>query len=183
MRLSQIGCRRQNPPVQSAELPSRIGMAKGLVQLGLVQLGACHQRTPRLESGNRISIASLEAQMVRPMWIPVYIGLHKVAALRTWMIVPKSLVALTAEVRLTYIGVSKTNVHSRGLTVPVKKTELVQTIVKWQIKYLTQKILDMQLSQSIDSDRVQKLILKNTCNDQIQSIFLEAPNLAEFSCQ
>ncbi|CAL6065500.1 Hypothetical_protein [Hexamita inflata] len=30
MRLGQIGCGRQNPPVQSAELPSRIGMAKGM---------------------------------------------------------------------------------------------------------------------------------------------------------
>ncbi|CAL6045800.1 Hypothetical_protein [Hexamita inflata] len=38
--------------------------------------------------------------------------------------------ALAAEVRLTYIGVSKTNDHSRELTVPVQKTELVQTKVK-----------------------------------------------------
>ncbi|CAL6030591.1 Hypothetical_protein [Hexamita inflata] len=30
----------------------------------------------------------------------------------------------------TYIGVSKTNDHSRELTVPVQKTELVQTKVK-----------------------------------------------------
>ncbi|CAL6049706.1 Hypothetical_protein [Hexamita inflata] len=30
MRLGQIGCGRQNPPVQSAELLSRIGMAKGM---------------------------------------------------------------------------------------------------------------------------------------------------------
>ncbi|CAL6020775.1 Hypothetical_protein [Hexamita inflata] len=47
-----------------------------------------------------------------------------------WMLVPESLVALVAEVRLTYIGVSKTNDHSRELTVPVQKTELVQTKVK-----------------------------------------------------
>ena len=40
------------------------------------------------------------------------------------MLVPESLVALAAEVRLTYIGVSKTN-HSRELTVLVQKTELV----------------------------------------------------------
>ncbi|CAL6088117.1 Hypothetical_protein [Hexamita inflata] len=82
-----------------------------------------------LESGNR-SIASLETQMVRRRWIPVQIGLHEAAALRPWMLVPESLVALAAEVRLTYIGVSKTNDHSRELTVPVQKTELVQTKVK-----------------------------------------------------
>ncbi|CAL6062664.1 Hypothetical_protein [Hexamita inflata] len=67
---------------------------------------------------------------VRRRWIPVQIGLHEAAALRPWMHVPESLVALAAEVRLTYIGVSKTNDHSRELTVPVQKTELVQTKVK-----------------------------------------------------
>ncbi|CAL6103996.1 Hypothetical_protein [Hexamita inflata] len=106
MRLGQIGCRRQNPPVRSGiNEPSR------------------------WESGNR-SIASLETQMVRRRWITVQIGLHEVAALRPWMLVPESLVALAAEVRLTYIGVSKNNDHSRELTVPVQKTELVQTKVK-----------------------------------------------------
>ncbi|CAL6043455.1 Hypothetical_protein [Hexamita inflata] len=35
MRLGQIGCGRQNPPVQSAELPSRIGMAKGMPSTNL----------------------------------------------------------------------------------------------------------------------------------------------------
>ncbi|CAL6065080.1 Hypothetical_protein [Hexamita inflata] len=35
MRLGQIGCERQNPPVQSAELPSRIGMAKGMPSTSL----------------------------------------------------------------------------------------------------------------------------------------------------
>ncbi|CAL5999204.1 Hypothetical_protein [Hexamita inflata] len=83
--------------------------------------------TPGLESGNR-SIASLETQMVRRRWISVYIGSHEAAASRPWMLVPESLVALAAEARLTYIGVSKTNDHSRGL--PVQKTELVQTKVK-----------------------------------------------------
>ncbi|CAL5985088.1 Hypothetical_protein [Hexamita inflata] len=85
-----------------------------------------------LESG-KCSIASLETQMVRRRWIPVQIGLHEAAALRPWMLVPESLVALAAEVRLTYIGVSKTNDHSRELTVLVQKTELVQTKVKWEI--------------------------------------------------
>ncbi|CAL6014989.1 Hypothetical_protein [Hexamita inflata] len=69
-----------------------------------------------LESGNR-SIASLETQMVRRRWIPVQIGLHEATALRPWMLVPESLVALVAEVRLLYIAVSKTNDHLRGLTV------------------------------------------------------------------
>ncbi|CAL5979843.1 Hypothetical_protein [Hexamita inflata] len=35
MRLGQIGCGRQNPRVQSAELPSRIGMAKGMPSTSL----------------------------------------------------------------------------------------------------------------------------------------------------
>ncbi|CAL5982419.1 Hypothetical_protein [Hexamita inflata] len=35
MRFGQIGCGRQNPPVQSAELPSRIGMAKGMPSTSL----------------------------------------------------------------------------------------------------------------------------------------------------
>ncbi|CAL6032966.1 Hypothetical_protein [Hexamita inflata] len=82
-----------------------------------------------LESGNR-SIASLETQMVRRKWIPVQIGLHEAAALRPWKFVPESLVALVAEVHLTYIGVSKINDHSHELPVPVQKTELVQTKVK-----------------------------------------------------
>ncbi|CAL6060211.1 Hypothetical_protein [Hexamita inflata] len=33
LRCGQIGCGRQNPPVQSSELPSRIGMAKGMLQM------------------------------------------------------------------------------------------------------------------------------------------------------
>ncbi|CAL6106950.1 Hypothetical_protein [Hexamita inflata] len=35
MRLGQIGCGRYNPPIQSAELPSRIGMAKGMPSTSL----------------------------------------------------------------------------------------------------------------------------------------------------
>ncbi|CAL5979509.1 Hypothetical_protein [Hexamita inflata] len=62
--------------------------------------------------------------MVRRRWIPVQIGLHEAAALRLWMLVPEPLVALAAEVRLTYIGVSKTNDHSRELTAPVQKTSI-----------------------------------------------------------
>ncbi|CAL6070775.1 Hypothetical_protein [Hexamita inflata] len=35
MRLGQIGCGMQNPPIQSAELPSRIGMAKCMLSTSL----------------------------------------------------------------------------------------------------------------------------------------------------
>ncbi|CAL6004767.1 Hypothetical_protein [Hexamita inflata] len=93
MRLGQIGCGRQNPPIQSAELLStsfRIGKRQPL---------HCFLRN-----------ADGTTQV-----IPVQIGLHEAAALRPWMLVPESLVALAAEVRLTYIGVSKTNDHSREL--------------------------------------------------------------------
>ncbi|CAL6011369.1 Hypothetical_protein [Hexamita inflata] len=120
MRFDQIGCGRQNPPIQRAELASsRIRMAKGMPSTNLQDWKA-----------ETRSIASLETQMVRHRWIPVQIGLHEAAALRPWMLVPESLVVLAAEVRLTYIGVSKTNDHSHELTVPVQKTELVQTKVK-----------------------------------------------------
>ncbi|CAL5989735.1 Hypothetical_protein [Hexamita inflata] len=120
MRLGQIGCGRQNPPVQSAELASsKIGMAR-----------ACHQRAFRIGK-RQPSIASLETQMVRRRWIHSRIDrLAQSSSLRPWMLVPESLVALAAEVCLTYIGVSKTDDHSRELTVPVQKTELVQTKVK-----------------------------------------------------
>ncbi|CAL6088231.1 Hypothetical_protein [Hexamita inflata] len=51
MRLGQIGCGRQNPPIQSAELASsRIGQGHAI------------NEPSGLESGNR-SIASLETQM------------------------------------------------------------------------------------------------------------------------
>ncbi|CAL5972566.1 Hypothetical_protein [Hexamita inflata] len=110
---------RQNPPIQSAELPSRIHMAKGMPSTSLQDWNAA--TAPLLPQKRRWYDAG---------WIPVQIGLHEAAALRPWMLVPESLVALAAEVRLTYIGVSKTNDHSRGLTVPVQKTELVQTKVK-----------------------------------------------------
>ncbi|CAL6035017.1 Hypothetical_protein [Hexamita inflata] len=97
MRLGQIGCGRQNPPVQSAELASsRIGMAKGMPSTSLQDWKAATR-----------SIASLETQVVRHRWISVYIDLHEAAALRPWMLVPESLVALAAEVRLTYISVSQ----------------------------------------------------------------------------
>ncbi|CAL5988182.1 Hypothetical_protein [Hexamita inflata] len=64
-----------------------------------------------LQDWKAATIASLETQMVRRRW-----------TLRPWMLVPA--------VRLTYICVSKTNDHSRELTVPVQKTEQVQTKVK-----------------------------------------------------
>ncbi|CAL5985112.1 Hypothetical_protein [Hexamita inflata] len=85
-----------------------------------------------LESGN-CSIASLKTQMVRLRWIPVQIGLHEVAALRPWMPVPESLVALAAEVRLTYIGVSKTNDHLREFTVYKRPNQYKRKLSEWDI--------------------------------------------------
>ncbi|CAL6015725.1 Hypothetical_protein [Hexamita inflata] len=106
----------------------RLGQISGIIK-DRYGKGHAINEPSGLESGNR-SIASLETQMIQRRRIPVQIGLHEAAALRPWMLVPESLVTLTAEVRLTYIGVSKTNDHSRELTVPVQKTELVQTKVK-----------------------------------------------------
>ncbi|CAL6059426.1 Hypothetical_protein [Hexamita inflata] len=123
MRLGQIGCGRQNPPVQSAELPSRIGMAKGMPSTSLQDWKAA--TAPLLPQKRRWYDAG-----GFPYRSDSQIGLHEAAALRPWMLVPESLVALAAEVRLTYIGVSKTNDHSHELIVPVQKTELVQTKVK-----------------------------------------------------
>ncbi|CAL6112328.1 Hypothetical_protein [Hexamita inflata] len=60
-------------------------------------------------SGFVSALAYLETQMLQCRWTPVQIGLHETAALRPWMLVPELLIALAAEVRLTYIGVSKTN--------------------------------------------------------------------------
>ncbi|CAL6113173.1 Hypothetical_protein [Hexamita inflata] len=96
---------------------------------GSVWLRACHQRTFRIEKRQPLHCFLRNADGTTQV-VPVQIGLHEAAALRPWMLVPESLVALAAEVRLTYIGVSKTNDHSRELTVPVQKTELVQTKVK-----------------------------------------------------
>ncbi|CAL5988828.1 Hypothetical_protein [Hexamita inflata] len=62
---------------------------------------------------DRKSAAIPQKCRVRRRQIPVQISLHEAAALRPWMLVPEALVALAAEVRLTYTGVSKTNDHSR----------------------------------------------------------------------
>ncbi|CAL5976514.1 Hypothetical_protein [Hexamita inflata] len=115
MRRGQIGCGRQNPPVRSAELPSRIGMAKGMPSTSLQDWKAA--TAPLLPQKRR-------------WYDPCGFPYRSACTKQPWMLVPESLVALAAEVRLTYIGVSKTNDHSRELTVPVQKTELVQTKVK-----------------------------------------------------
>ncbi|CAL6003550.1 Hypothetical_protein [Hexamita inflata] len=104
MRLGQIGCGRQNPPVQSAELASsRIGMAKGWPSTSLQDWKAA--TAPLLPQKRR--------------WYDAGGFPYRSACTKQ----PRY-------VRLTYIGVSKTNDHSRELTVPVQKTELVQTKVK-----------------------------------------------------
>ncbi|CAL6092747.1 Hypothetical_protein [Hexamita inflata] len=96
---------------------------------GSVWLRACHQRAFRIGKRQPLHCFLRNADGTTQV-DSVQIGLHEAAALRPWMLVPESLVALAAEVRLTYIGVSKTNDHSRELTVPVQKTKLVQTKVK-----------------------------------------------------
>ncbi|CAL6116889.1 Hypothetical_protein [Hexamita inflata] len=96
---------------------------------GSVWLSACLQRAFRI--GKRQPLHCFLRNADGTTQVDSHIDrLHKAAALRPWMLVPEPLVALAAEVRLTYIGVSKTNDHSRELTVPVQKTELVQTKVK-----------------------------------------------------
>ncbi|CAL5971125.1 Hypothetical_protein [Hexamita inflata] len=100
MRLGQIGCGRQNPPVQSAELPST-----------------------SLQDWKAVTAPLLpQKRMVRRRWIRIF--------------VPELLVALAAEVRLTYIdtltyiSVSKTNDHSRELKVPVQKNLSISVTVQ-----------------------------------------------------
>ncbi|CAL6039377.1 Hypothetical_protein [Hexamita inflata] len=108
MRLGQIGCGRQNPRFKVLSCRQRA------FRIGKRQPLHCFLR-------NADGTTQVDSRIDR---------LHEAAALRPWMLVPEFLVALAAEVRLTYIGVSKTNDHSRELTVPVQKTELVQTKVK-----------------------------------------------------
>ncbi|CAL6054355.1 Hypothetical_protein [Hexamita inflata] len=107
MRFGQIGFGRQNPPVQSAELPSRIGMAKGIPSTSLQDWKAATAPFP--QKRRWYDAGGFPYRSAKGM---------------------RSLVALAAEVRLTYIDVYKTNDHSRELTVPVQKTELVLTKVK-----------------------------------------------------
>ncbi|CAL6048619.1 Hypothetical_protein [Hexamita inflata] len=115
MRLGQIGCGRQNPPIQSAGLASRIGMAKGMLSTLLQDWKAV--TAPLLPQKRR---------WYDPDGFPYRSACTKQPRYAPWMFITESLFAL---VRLTYIGVSKTNDHSRELTVPVQKTELVQTKV------------------------------------------------------
>ncbi|CAL6062809.1 Hypothetical_protein [Hexamita inflata] len=97
MWLGQIGCGRQNPPIQSAELASsRIGMAKGMP-------------STNLQDWQKAVTAPLLPQKRR--WydaggFPYRSACTKQPCYAPWMLVPESLVALVAEVRLTYIGVS-----------------------------------------------------------------------------
>ncbi|CAL5995441.1 Hypothetical_protein [Hexamita inflata] len=93
MLIGQIGCGRQNPLIQSAKLASRIGMAKGMPSTSLQDWKALH-----CFLGNADGTTQVDS---------VQIGLQEAAALRPWMLVPESLVALAVEVRLTYICVSK----------------------------------------------------------------------------
>ncbi|CAL6088199.1 Hypothetical_protein [Hexamita inflata] len=107
IQLGQIGCGRQNPPVQSAEPPSTSLQDRKAATAPLLP-----QKRRWYDAGG---FRYRSACTKQPR--------------QAWMRVPESLVALAAEVRLTYIGVSKTNDRSRELTVPVQKTELVQTLL------------------------------------------------------
>ncbi|CAL6030409.1 Hypothetical_protein [Hexamita inflata] len=89
----------------------RCGSAKSVAEgkISRFKVLSCHQRAFRIGKLQPLHRYLPETQMVRRRWIPVQIGSHEAAALRPWVLVPESLVALAAEVRLTYIGVSKTN--------------------------------------------------------------------------
>ncbi|CAL6105803.1 Hypothetical_protein [Hexamita inflata] len=104
IQLCQITCRQQNPRIKVLSYHQGSVLRAGRKQAFMI--GKRQQ-----------SINFLETHMARPRWIPVQIGLHEALVLRPWMLIPKLLVALIAEVRLTYISASKTNDHSRGLTV------------------------------------------------------------------
>ncbi|CAL6093030.1 Hypothetical_protein [Hexamita inflata] len=113
MRLGQIGCGKKNP----------IKVLRWHHQRS-VWLWLCHQRVFLLQEiifGKRQPLQCFLRNAD---------GTTQVDSRIDWMLVPESLVALAAEERLTYIGVSKTNDHSCELTVPVQKTELVQTKVQ-----------------------------------------------------
>ncbi|CAL6053054.1 Hypothetical_protein [Hexamita inflata] len=95
---------------------------------GSVWLRACHQRCFRI--GKRQPLHCFLRNADGTTQVDYRIDRLARSSRATPLDVPESLVALAAEVRLTYIGVSKTNDHSRELTVPVQKTEQVQTKVK-----------------------------------------------------
>ncbi|CAL6084366.1 Hypothetical_protein [Hexamita inflata] len=118
MRLGQIGCGRQNPPIQSAELPSRIGMAKGMPSTSLQDWKAA--TAPLLPQKCRWYDAGgftfRSARTKQPRYAP---GCLYPSRWLPWL---RRCAQRTQ--------VSKTNDHSRELTVPVQKTELVQTKVK-----------------------------------------------------
>ncbi|CAL6001189.1 Hypothetical_protein [Hexamita inflata] len=115
MRLGQIGCGRQNPPIQSAELLSRISMAKGMPSTSLQDWKAV--TAPLLPQKRRWydtgGFPYRSACTKQPHYAP-------------GCLYPSRWLPWLAEVHLTYISVSKIN----ELTVPVRKTELVQTKVK-----------------------------------------------------
>ncbi|CAL6061112.1 Hypothetical_protein [Hexamita inflata] len=82
-----------------------------------------------LESGNR-SISSLETQMVRRRWIPVQIGLNEEPRYACTRIVG---CLGCGGVPKIYKGGSKTNDHSRKLTVPVVTVPEDRTINESQV--------------------------------------------------
>ncbi|CAL5970067.1 Hypothetical_protein [Hexamita inflata] len=100
MWLGQISCGKQNPLVQSAELASlRIGMAKGMQSTSLQDWKAA--TAPLLPQKRRWYDAG---------GFPYRSACTKQPRYASGCLYP-SLLALAAEVRITYIGVFQTNDH------------------------------------------------------------------------
>ncbi|CAL6067918.1 Hypothetical_protein [Hexamita inflata] len=119
MRLGQIGCGRQNPPVQSAELPSRIGMAKGMPSTSLQDWKAA--TAPLLPQKRRWYDAGgfpyRSARTKQPRYAP---GCLYPSRWLPWL-------RRCAQRTQVYLKLMIIRVQ---LTVPVQKTELVKTKVK-----------------------------------------------------
>ncbi|CAL6011043.1 Hypothetical_protein [Hexamita inflata] len=106
MRLSQIGCGRQNPPIQSAELPST-----SLQDWKAVTTPLLPQKRRWYDAGGFPYRSVARSSRV------------------TLLDACTRVVGCLGCGGVSNVGVSKTYDHSRKLTVPVQKTELVQTKV------------------------------------------------------
>ncbi|CAL6111657.1 Hypothetical_protein [Hexamita inflata] len=117
MRLGQIGCGRQNPPIQSAELASsRIGMAKGMPSTSLQDWTTA----PLLPQKRRLYDAGFPYRSACTKQLCYAHGCLYPNRWLPWL----RRCAQRTQVCL------KLMIISRELTVPVQKTELVQTKVK-----------------------------------------------------
>ncbi|CAL6012835.1 Hypothetical_protein [Hexamita inflata] len=118
MQLGQICCGRQNPPIQSAEPLSRISMVKGMPSTSLQDWKA--ETAPLLPQKHRWYNAGRfpyrSARTKQPHQAP---GCVYPSRLLPWL-------WRCAQRTVVF----KTTDHSRELTVPVQKTEQVQTKVR-----------------------------------------------------